>query len=77
MLDRDQFQARYRMTKAAAQSAGSGIQKYGRKGRGPASDERQAVESHDETRIAHEASAPAVGDVDAYDYTKQRIDGQR
>ena len=71
MLDRHQFQARYRMTKAQAQQAGSGIQRYGRRGRdAPASDERQ--EAHDQTRIAHEASAPAVGDVDAYDYKAKK-----
>ena len=71
MLDRHQFQARYRMTKSQAQQAGSGIQRYGRTGgRGPASDERQ--EAHDQTRIAHEASAPAVGDVDAYNYKAKK-----
>ena len=71
MLDRHQFQARYRMTKAQAQQAGGGIQRYGRTGRDtPASDERQ--EAHDQTRIAHEASAPAVGDVDAYNYKAKK-----
>ena len=40
-LDGHQFQAKYRMTKAAAQSAGGGIQKYGRKGKVPNPDEQQ------------------------------------
>ena len=37
-LDGHQFQAKYRMTKAHAQRAGSGIQQYGRKGKNPAAD---------------------------------------
>jgi len=41
-LDSHQFHAKYRMTKAQVQTAGSGIQKYGRKGRNPDADVEEA-----------------------------------
>ena len=65
-LDGHQFQAKYRMTKAAAQSAGGGIQKYGRKGKVPKSDEhqREAVEDEFDYKAKKGAiAAPGSGSI--------------
>ena len=65
MLDGDQFQIKYGMSKAHAARAGSGIQKYGRKGQGPGADPShiaarrasRAVESHEEVEDAFDYKA--------------------
>ena len=65
-LDGHQFQAKYRMTKASAQSAGGGIQKYGRKGKVPAADEhqREAVEDEFDYKAKKGAiAAPGSGSI--------------
>ena len=65
-LDGHQFQAKYRMTKASAQSAGGGIQKYGRKGKVPKSDEhqREAVEDEFDYKAKKGAiAAPGSGSI--------------
>ena len=64
-LDRHQFMAKYRMSKSHAQRAGSGIQKYGRVGKVPASDERQeSVEDEFDYKAKKGAiAAPGSGSI--------------
>ena len=64
-LDRHQFMAKYRMSKATAQSAGGGIQKYGRKGRTPDADiTREEVEDAFDYKAKKGAiAAPGSGSI--------------
>ena len=64
-LDRHQFIAKYRMSKSAAQSAGGGIQKYGRKGKTPDADiTREEVEDEFDYKPKKGAiAAPGSGSI--------------